>query len=114
MFRHWRIVHVTIAVVLLAGAIAVKVHAGQNEKSTGAVPPTPEQAKRERQLAAATEAARELLLVIDTNKSGKISKEEWLKFMEAEFDRMDTDHKGQLDVKELTQSRIRVRPYVGR
>jgi len=109
-----RIVHATVAAVLLAGAIAVKVHAGQSEKSTGVPPPTPEQAKRERQLAAATEAARELLLVIDTNKSGKISKEEWMKFMEAEFERLDTDHKGQLDVEELTKSRIRVRPYVGR
>ncbi len=114
MFIHWRIVHVTIAAVLLAGAIAVKAHAGQSEKSTGVPPPTPEQVKRERQLAAATEAARELLLVIDTNKSGKISKQEWMKFMEVEFDRLDTDHKGQLDVEELTKSRIRVRPYVGK
>jgi uncharacterized membrane protein YdfJ with MMPL/SSD domain len=109
-----RIVHLTIAAVLFAGAIALKVHAGQSEKSTGVPPPTPEQAKRERQLAAATEGARELLLVIDTNKSGKISKEEWMKFMVAEFDRLDTDHKGQLNVEELTKSRIRVRPYVGK
>jgi hypothetical protein len=113
MFIDRRIVHVTVAAVLLAGAIAVKVHAGQSERSTG-VPPTPEQTKREKQLSAATEAARELLLAIDTNKSGKISKEEWMRFMEAEFDRLDTDHKGQLDVDELTKSRIRVRPYVGK
>jgi hypothetical protein len=51
---------------------------------------------------------------MDTNKSGKVSKEEWMKFMEAEFDRLDTDHKGQPDVKELTQSRVRVRPFVGK
>jgi len=37
-----------------------------------------------------------------------------MKFMEAEFDRLDADHKGQLDVKELTQSRVRVRPSVGK
>jgi hypothetical protein len=37
-----------------------------------------------------------------------------MKFMEAEFDRLDTDHKGQLDVKELMQSRMRVRPFVGK
>jgi EF hand domain-containing protein len=114
MLIHRRIVHLTMAAVLLAGAVAVKVRAGQSEKSTGVPPPTPEQAKRERQLAAATESARELLLTIDTNKSGKISKEEWMKFMEVEFDRLDTDHKGQLDVDELTKSRIRVRPYVGK
>ena len=65
-------------------------------------------------LAAATEAATQLSLAMDTNKSGRVSREEWMKFMEAEFDRLDTDHKGQLDVKELTQSRMRVRPHVGK
>jgi Ca2+-binding EF-hand superfamily protein len=51
---------------------------------------------------------KQLLLLMDTDKNGKISKEEWLKFMEAEFDRLDKDKKGQLDVKELTQSKLRV------
>ena len=48
------------------------------------------------------------LLLMDTDENGKISKQEWVKFMEAEFDRLDKDKKGQLDVKELTQSRLRV------
>jgi len=51
---------------------------------------------------------KQLLLLMDTDKSGKISKEEWLKFMEAEFDRLDKDKKGQLDAKELERSRLRV------
>jgi hypothetical protein len=51
---------------------------------------------------------------MDTNKRGKVSQEEWMKFMEAEFDRLDADHRGQLDVKELTQSRVRMHPYVGK
>jgi len=78
--------------------------------------PTPaaEEGEKQRRLAAATEAGKQLLVAMDTNKSGKISKEEWMKFMEAEFDRLDTDHKGQLDVKELTESRVRVRPSVGK
>ena len=50
----------------------------------------------------------QLLLLIDTDKNGKISKEEWMKFMEAEFDRLDKSKDGQLDVKELTQSKLRV------
>jgi Ca2+-binding EF-hand superfamily protein len=45
---------------------------------------------------------------MDTDKSGKISKEEWMKFMEAEFDRLDKDKKGLLDAKELAQSKLRV------
>ena len=110
MFRHVRAIYVTIMAVFLAGAVAVKVHAGQSEKSTGTASSREEQPKRD----SAAEAARQLLLLIDTDKTGKISKEEWMRFMEAEFDRLDTDHKGELDVKELTQSQIRVRPHVGK
>jgi hypothetical protein len=115
-FRHWRTVLAIIAAVFLTEAVAGNVAAAQSEKSTGVVSPTSEaeKAEREKGLAAATEAAKQLLLAMDTNKSGKVSKEEWMEFMEAEFDRLDTDHKGQLDVKELTQSRVRVRPYVGK
>jgi Ca2+-binding EF-hand superfamily protein len=51
---------------------------------------------------------------MDTDKSGKVSKEERMKFMEAEFDRLDSNHDGQLDVRELTQSRMRYRPAVGK
>ena len=51
---------------------------------------------------------KQLLLLMDTDKSGKISKEEWMKFMESEFDRLDKDKKGQLDIKELEQSKLRV------
>jgi hypothetical protein len=29
---------------------------------------------------------KQLLLLIDTNKTGKITKQEWMKFMEAEFE----------------------------
>lgn len=37
-------------------------------------------------------------------KRGKISKKEFMHAMEAEFDRLDKDKNGELDVKELTQS----------
>ena len=52
--------------------------------------------------------AKELLLLMDTDKSGKISKQEWMKFMEAEFDRLDKDKKGELDPKELMESRVSI------
>jgi hypothetical protein len=52
----------------------------------------------------------QLLLLVDTDKNGKISKEEYMKFMEAEFERLDTDKSGELDVKELMQSRLRATP----
>jgi Ca2+-binding EF-hand superfamily protein len=49
---------------------------------------------------------KELLLLMDTNKNGKISKKEWMDFRSAEFDRLDTDKSGELDPKELAQSRL--------
>jgi hypothetical protein len=50
---------------------------------------------------------KQLLLLIDTDKNGKIFRQEWIKFMEVEFDRLDTAKNGQLDIKELAQSRFR-------
>ena len=64
--------------------------------------------KRQDKLALGESEVRQLLLLMDTDKNGKISKEEWMKFMEAEFDRLDKDKKGQLDAKELEQSKLRV------
>jgi hypothetical protein len=50
----------------------------------------------------------QLLLLMDTDKNGRISKAEWMNFMSAEFDRLDTDHSGELDKKEIAQSRLEV------
>ncbi len=51
---------------------------------------------------------KQLLLLMDADKNGMISKAEYMRFMEAEFDRLDKDNSGELDVKELTQSTFRV------
>jgi hypothetical protein len=55
--------------------------------------------------------AIELLLVMDTDKNGKVSKQAWMKFMEAEFDRLDQDKKGELDPRELQRSSVSVSHY---
>jgi Ca2+-binding EF-hand superfamily protein len=54
---------------------------------------------------------KQLLLLMDTNKNGKVSKQEFMQFMEAEFDRLDKDKSGELDPKELAQSRLRAAPF---
>ena len=54
---------------------------------------------------------KQLLLLMDTDKNGKISKQEFMRFMEAEFDRLDKDKSGELDPKELAQSRVRATPF---
>jgi len=55
-------------------------------------------------VAIASEKCKEILTLMDTDKNGKISKQEWMKFMEAEFDRLDTKKTGEIDQKELLQS----------
>ena len=56
-----------------------------------------------------SENVKELLLLMDTDKNGKISKKEWMDFMSAEFDRLDKNKSGELDPKQLEQSRIAIR-----
>jgi Ca2+-binding EF-hand superfamily protein len=56
--------------------------------------------------ALAQQSVTELLLLMDTDKNGKISKQEWMKFMETEFDALDKDNRGELDRKELLRSTV--------
>ena len=51
----------------------------------------------------AIENVKQLLLVMET-KTGKISKQQWMAFMEAEFDRLDVEKKGELDQTAIKQS----------
>jgi EF hand domain-containing protein len=85
-----------IAVLVVAGAM-LRTAVAQN-----AAP------KSQDKLALGEDDVKQLLLLMDTDKNGKISKEEYMKFMEAEFERLDKDKNGELDTKELLQSSLRV------
>ena len=62
--------------------------------------------KPQNKLVIAENEFKQLLLLMDANKNGKISKQEYMKFMEAEFDWFDKNHNGELDVKEVTKSNL--------
>ena len=86
------------------------VPVSDGQKTAGipaAPPPTPDQ-----NLGSAEDYTKKLLLMMDTDKNGMVSKKEFMTFMSAEFDRLDVNHDGQLDVKELAA--IHVRPYLGK
>jgi 5S rRNA maturation endonuclease (ribonuclease M5) len=100
MSRRKNVARIIALIALLAVTLGVLEAALAQTKATA---PKPQD-----KLALAEEHARELLLLIDTDKTGKISKREWMKFMEAEFDRLDKAKNRELDVKELTQSKLRV------
>jgi len=57
----------------------------------------------------AIENVKQLLLVMDADKKGRISKEQWIAFMEAEFDRLDLEKKGELDQAAIKQSTTYIR-----
>ncbi|MGA8500815.1 MAG: hypothetical protein WB683_04660 [Candidatus Sulfotelmatobacter sp.] len=100
MSSRTNVARIIVVIAVLAVTLGVL---GAALAQTKAAAPKPQD-----KLALAEEHARELILLIDTDKSGKISKREWMKFMEAEFDRLDQAKNGELDVKELTQSKLRV------
>jgi hypothetical protein len=58
-------------------------------------------------VAAGEYKTKELLLLMDVDRNGKVSRDEFMKFMAAEFDVLDTNHDGELDVAELTGVRVR-------
>jgi Ca2+-binding EF-hand superfamily protein len=57
-------------------------------------------------LALADVNVKQLLLLMDADNNDKISK---MNFMEAEFNKLDKDGNGELDRKELLQSKVSVR-----
>lgn len=58
---------------------------------------------------------KQLILLMDTDKNGRISRQEFMAFMAAEFDRLDKDKSGELDARELAQSQLKAaKPPVGK
>ena len=49
-----------------------------------------------------------LLGLMDTDKNGKVSRDEFMKFMSDEFDLLDTDKNGELDPTELAKLHFRI------
>jgi len=101
------ILTVPILAALAAGAAWVGTAAAQAPAAQSQGTAANVDAKRkEKQLAAGEAEAKQLLLLMDRNQNGKVSKEEFMSFMEAEFARLDVNKDGQLDVNELIQSKF--------
>jgi len=92
-----------ITVLIAAGTMLVNV-AAQN----ASVP------KPQDRLAMGEDEVRRLLLLMDPDKKGMSSKQEYMKFMEAEFERLDKHKPGELNVKELAQSSLTVSRFAGK
>jgi len=75
---------IVILIVLVASGPIVRTAFTRQD-----VPPKPAD-----KLTLGQDEVRQLLLLIDPDKNGKISKQKWMNFMEAEFDRLDKDKSG--------------------
>ncbi len=93
-----------ISVSLLAAAIVLAGTASLTKvvaQDTASVP------KKQDTVALGADEVKQLVLLMDTDKNGKISKKEFMAYMSAEFDRLDKDKSGELDPKELAKSAFR-------
>lgn len=70
--------------------------------------------KTQDRLTMGEDQVKQLLLLMSTDKQGMVSKQEYMKFMEAEFDRLDKEKKGELNVKKLTQSDLSASRFAGK
>ena len=97
---------IAVAGLLATGSTARVVsaagRAASGAQQTANPVPQPDSSK----VVAGEVEAKKLLLLMDADKNGKVSKAEFMAFMAAEFERLDMDHNGELDVKELEQSQL--------
>jgi hypothetical protein len=70
--------------------------------------------KPQGKLALGEDDVKHLLPLMEADRHGKVSRQEYMKFMAAEFDRLDKEKCGELDVKVLTQSKLSVSRFVGK
>jgi hypothetical protein len=70
--------------------------------------------KPQDKLAMSEGEVKHLLLLMKTDSNGQVSKQEYMKFMEAEFERLDKNKTGELNVKELTRSDLTASRFVGK
>jgi hypothetical protein len=89
VFKRWAVLFSVAALLAMVG--------------TGAVAQKIATPKAQDNVARGEPEVRQLLPLMDQDSEGKVSKQEFMKFMAAEFDRLDKKNDGKLDVKELTQ-----------
>ncbi len=99
--RRWIIV--VIAVLVVTGTML-----GNAAAQKASVP------KPQNKLLIGEDGIKQLLPLMDTDKNGMVSKQEFMKFMEAEFERLDKGKKGELNVKELTKSTLTANRFTGK
>jgi len=87
-----KIQKITLLLVAVAFLLAASAFLG-NAVAQKVTPKTPDN------VALGEDEVNQMVLLMDTDKNGKISRQEFMNFMAAEFDRLDKDKSGELDQK---------------
>ena len=95
-------------IVIVAVLIVTGTMLGNAAAQKASVP------KPQDKLAIGENEVKQLLPLMNTDTKGMISKQEFMKFMEAEFERLDKSKKGELNVTELTQSNLTATRFAGK
>jgi len=102
LIRRQKILLLLVVAGMFTAGVTLRTIASGQSSSPDTQNITPQSPK----VAAGEIEAKKLLLLMDTDQNGKVSRQEFMNFMAAEFDRLDKNKDGQLDVKELTQSQL--------
>jgi hypothetical protein len=105
MRNHANRVRLIIGAAVLVAALTVFGTAAAQKASA----PKPQD-----RLAIGEQNVRQLLLLMDTNKDGMVSEAEYMRFMEAEFHRLDKANSGALNARELNQASISASRLTGK
>jgi Ca2+-binding EF-hand superfamily protein len=100
-----------LIVLVLVAIVAAGTMLGTTVGTAMAQTSSADSKQKEKNLSAGEVEAKRLLLLMDRDQSGKVSHQEFISFMEEEFKRLDVNKDGELDVQELTRSRLT--PHVG-
>jgi len=92
VFKRWTMLLVILALTRLFAMIGTTSAAQK-----GATP------KAQDNVAVGEAEVKQMLPLMDQGKDGKVSKQDFMNFMEAEFNRLDKTKEGKLDVKKPTQ-----------
>jgi hypothetical protein len=95
-------------IVVIAVLVVISTMLGNAAAQKASVP------KPQNKLALGEDGVKQLLPLMNTDTKGMISKQEFMTFMEAEFERLDKNKKGELSVKELTQSSLTASHFAGK
>jgi hypothetical protein len=89
VFKRWAVLLAVTAFLATAGTTVVAQKAATPKAQDNVARGEPE--------------VKQLLTLMDQDSEGKVSRQEFMKFMAAEFDRLDKKNDKKLEVKELTQ-----------